>query len=61
MSKVKCVFGKIQFFADGALVLYIDKIKKNILRKLLPRNTAKQKMILMSMTLMLSPIYSIRI
>ena len=25
MSKVKCVLGKIQFFADGALVLYIDK------------------------------------
>ena len=25
MSKVQCVFGKMQFFADGVLVLYIDK------------------------------------
>ena len=55
MSKVKCVFGKIQFFADGALVLYIDK------EEYIEEATAKQKMILMSMTLMLSPIYSIRI
>ena len=25
MSKVQCIFGKMQFCADGVLVLYIDK------------------------------------